>query len=288
MEIKSMKNVNFNLYRYQILPKDRHFQGALFGDIQTIEDLINKKNIIFAEQLILIKEWKNKRASINGKLVYNHDDFLIYRFASKKTVKIENQTFEEEQYENWPSILVAIWNKPDKQYILIQDRKQAFADTKSVLNTLVQSINIFINEKQLKFYAEPIFYKEAFWSIVDEYQNTMKNIKFELITPNMANISGALSEDLKNLAKGTNTAKTFLEIDADDSKLHITKEDKQINSLVDYASEGGGNISIKIKGIKKRIQTSKSIKSLEIKELEINNNNFQDIAKLLQRVINEE
>lgn len=111
MEIKSIKNVNFNLYRYQILPKDRHFQGALFGDIQTIDDLISKKNIIFVEQLVLIKEWKNKRASINGKLVYNNDDFLIYRFASKKTVKIENQIFEEEQYENWPSILVAIWNR---------------------------------------------------------------------------------------------------------------------------------------------------------------------------------
>lgn len=287
MEIKSIKNVNFNLYRYQILPKDRHFQGALFGDIQTIDDLISKKNIIFVEQLVLIKEWKNKRASINGKLVYNNDDFLIYRFASKKTVKIENQIFEEEQYENWPSILVAIWNKPDKQYILIQDRKQAFAHTKSVLNILLQSINTSINEKQLKFYAEPIFSKEAFWNIVNEYPNTMKNIRFELITPNMANISGVLSEDLKSLAKGTNTAKTFLEIDADDSKLHIKKEDKQINGLVDYASEGGGNISIKIKGIKKRVQTSKSIKSLDIKELEINNTNFQDIANLLQRVINE-
>ncbi|KFL35371.1 MULTISPECIES: hypothetical protein [unclassified Sulfurospirillum] len=287
MEVKSIKNVNFNLYRFQILPKDRHFQGALFGEIINIEDLIAKKNDIFAEQLISIKEWKNKRTMINGKLVYNQDNFLIYRFASKKTVKLESQTFEEEQYENWPSILVAIWNQPDKQYILIQDRKQAFADTKSVLNTFLQSINGVLGDKQLKFYAEPIFYKEAFWNIINEYPSTIKNIKFELITPNMANISATLSEDLKNLAKGTNTAKTFLEIDADDSKLHITHEDKQINSLVDYASEGGGNISIKIKGLKKRIQTSKSIKSLEIKELEIKSGNFQNIANLLQRVINE-
>ncbi len=39
-----MKSINFNLYRYQILPKDRHFQGTLFGNIKTIEDLILKKN----------------------------------------------------------------------------------------------------------------------------------------------------------------------------------------------------------------------------------------------------
>lgn len=38
-----MKNISFSLYRYQILPKDRYFQGDLFGEIKTVEDLIAKK-----------------------------------------------------------------------------------------------------------------------------------------------------------------------------------------------------------------------------------------------------
>lgn len=283
-----MKNINFNLYRYQILPKDRHFQGTLFGDIQTVEDLISKKNQIFYTQIKTIEEWKNKRASIKGQLIYDKDDFLLFRFAPRRTVKIENEIFEEEKYENWPSILVAIWNKADMQYMLIQDRKQAFSSTKSVLNTIIQSINISLSTKQLKIYAEPIFHKDAFWNIIDEHTRTIKNIKFELITPNMANISAALSEDLKSLAKGTNTAKTFLEIDADDSILHIDKNDKQINSIVDYASEGGGNISIKVKGIKKRIQTANSVKSVEIGEIEITDSNMDRIVDLLKKVISNE
>jgi len=283
-----MKNINFNLYRYQILPKDRHFQGALFGDLQTIDDLISKKNQIFHEEIKKITEWKNKRASIKGQLIFDEDEFLLFRFAPKRTVKIENETFQEEQHENWPSILVAIWNKPDKQYMLIQDRKQAFSSTKSVLNIILQSLNISLGVKQLKIYAEPIFHKEAFWTIVNQHAYKIKNIKFELITPNMANISAALSEDLKSLAKGTNTAKTLLELDADDSILHIESEDKQINSIVDYASEGGGNISVKVRGIKKRIQTANSVKSVEIGEIEINGNNIPKIADLLKRVLSDE
>jgi hypothetical protein len=32
------------------------------------------------------------------------------------------------------------------QYMLIQDRKQAFSSTKSVLNTIIQSINISLSK----------------------------------------------------------------------------------------------------------------------------------------------
>ncbi len=102
----------------------------------------------------------------------------------------------------------------------------------------------------------------------------------------MANISGVLSDDLKNLAKGTNTAKTLLEIDADDdSTLHIDKQNKQVGDLVEYASEGGGNISLKAKGVKKRIQTANAVKSVEIGEIEISGDNAERIAEILKRAL---
>lgn len=281
-----MKNINFNLYRYQILPKDRYFQGNLFGDILTVDDLIAKKNDLFYQQIQTLVQWKGKKISLKGQLEYDQDNFLLFRFAPKRTTKIENENFQEEQYEDWPSILVGIWNDPQKQIIAIQDRKKAFPDTKTPLETIVQSINSVLEIKQLKVYAEPIFHKEAFWSIIEQYDRKIKNIKFELITPNMANISGALSEDLKSLAKGTNTAKTLLEIDADgDSVLHIDQQNKQVSSIVDYASEGGGNISVKVKGITKRVHTANAVKSIEIGELEVTSDNLESIVQILRRAL---
>jgi len=280
-----MKSINFNLYRYQLLPKDRHFQGALFGDIQTVEDLILKKNDLLYETIKNITQWKGKRSILKGQLIYDEDDFLLFRFAPRRTAKIENENFEEEQYEDWPSIIVAIWNDKEKQIIAIQDRKKAFSTTKSVLKTITNSLNIALLSMQLKILAEPIFHKEAFWKIIHQYNRQIKNIRFELITPNMANISSVLSDDLKNLAKDTNTSKTKLEIDSEDSLLFIDEENKQVNSLVDYASEGGGNISIKAKGIQKRIQTANAIKSIDIGEIELHGDNADELALILKRAL---
>lgn len=91
---------------------------------------------------------------------------------------------------------------------------------------------------------------------------------------------------LKPEPKGTNTAKTLLEIDSDDdSTLHIDKQNKQVGDLVDYASEGGGNISLKAKGVKKRIQTANAVKSVEIGEIEISGDNAERIAEILKRAL---
>ncbi len=247
-----MKNISFNLYRYQLLPKNRFFQGNLFGKIKTIDDLIEQKNNLFYETVINVKEWKNKQTYLKGQLEYKKDNFLLFRFAPKRTAKIEDENFKEKELSTWPSILVGICNSKDKQIIMIQDRKKSFSDTKVVFKILLASINQLLTSKHLKIYGEPIFHKEAFWEIVRQHKN-IKNIKFELITPNMANISQALNEDLKNLAKDTNTAKTILQMNADDdSALYIDTNNKRLNSIVDYASEGGGNISLQAKGIKKK------------------------------------
>jgi len=265
-----MKTTSFNLYRYQIIPKDRYFQGALFGEIQSVTDLIAHKNKFFYDALKNTTEWRGKRTLVKGECIYDMNDFLLYKFAPRRTTKIENEHFQEEQYDDWPSILIAFWNDEDKQIIAIQDRKKAFQNTKSVADMIADTLNLTLLHQQLKVFIEPRFHKEAFWNIIKTNEHKVKNVAFELITPNMANISHALSEDLKSMAKNTNTMKTKLEIDAEDSVLHIEDDDKQINSLVDYASEGGGDISIKVKGIKKRIHTSKSIKTIEINELDMN------------------
>jgi hypothetical protein len=36
--------MRFDLYRYQILPKDRFAQGELFDGINSVDELIQKKN----------------------------------------------------------------------------------------------------------------------------------------------------------------------------------------------------------------------------------------------------
>jgi len=282
-------SVFFNLYRYQLLPKDRFFQGTLFGEINSVEELIEQKNKLFQQQLKTITEWRGHKSTskINATLVYEKDDFLLFKFAPKKKAMLENESFQHENHDNWPSILVAIWNDKDKQYIVIQDRKQAFASTKSVEKVIAKSVNDSLFNYQLKIYLEPRFNKKTFWSIVTDKRELVKNLKFELITPNMSNISGVLSDDLKRLAKGTNSAKLDISINSHDDAIleNINQDNPDVSSLVNYASEGGGNISIKLKGVKKRIQTESSIESIEIDEVSVIGNNYVEMLKLIKSSI---
>ena len=85
-------SVFFNLYRYQLLPKDRFFQGTLFGEINSVKELIEQKNKLFQQQLKTITEWRGHKSTskINATLVYEKDDFLLFKFAPKYTLDQTN------------------------------------------------------------------------------------------------------------------------------------------------------------------------------------------------------
>ncbi len=276
------KNIKFDLYRFQIIPKDRHFQASLFSNIQSLEDLISKKNEILFQIIKDMNNLKTKSGEIKSAIEYQSDDLILYKFAPKKHVIVETKEFKDEKIEDWPSFHVFFWNQPDKQIIAIEERRKAFQKTKTVNNIIMDNINNILKNKNLIIFSEPIFNKKDFWSIINSHKHHILNIKFDLITPNMANIANVLSQDLKNLAKTTNTATTTLKLDANkDTTLDIDDSNEYVDDIVSYASNGGGNISIKIKGFKRRVHTSENITTIEIDELKLKNSASMEAFKNL-------
>lgn len=183
---------------------------------------------------------------------------------------------------------MAIWNDKDIQTIAVQNKKDAFAHTRTAVSVLVDNINSRLLEKNLKIHFEAIFKKDAFWSIVSKYDKKISNVRFELITPNMANISKHLSDELKDFAKNTNTARTKFEIEAEKgASLHIDSSNIQVQNMVEYASNGGGNISFRVKGLKKIINTNASISSTSIDELELSTSSPEVVVEILKKGLNE-
>jgi hypothetical protein len=104
-------------------------------------------------------------------------------------------------------------------------------------------------------------------------------VEFEFITPNMSNISRTLSESLKSLGKDTNAVREDLAITSDPAvSLDISPSNETIQGLVEYTSEGGGDITVKVKGIRKRFHTSKSSREVNLSGLEITASPEQIIA----------
>jgi hypothetical protein len=115
--------------------------------------------------------------------------------------------------------------------------------------------------------SEPLFDKKEFWNIVRKYPKQIRQLTFDLVSPNMANISKNLDLNLKQLYEDTNTHKTKVELNADEeSYLEIKESSKFINSLVDYSADGGGNIQMRIAGMRKKLHTAESPTEFNVDE----------------------
>lgn len=281
----SSKTNTFELFRYQILPVDRYFQGDFFNGVHNVEELIKQKNKFFAQALLGQSDFSNKRHKTVVKQLLHHGDFHLYRIAHNKTLHRETRDFKDETIDSWPSILVAIWNHPDKQYIAVQKRTTAFAKCETVAKLILEKIEPQLTHFQLRAIYEPLFEKQQFWTLLRKYRGKVKSVDFEIITPNMANISGTLPDDLKLFAKCTNSTRNNLKIESEpDSALHLEEDNSALRGLVDYSSEGGGNISLKIDGIKKHHQTSRTVKEISLGEMELTGN-AEQIAQVLKELL---
>lgn len=265
-----MTTTIFELFRYQLLPIDRYLQGDLLTGVMTIEELIERKNSFFAEALSGTNSFSNKKHETVTKRLYESDDFYLFKIATNRSIHRETKEFKDEIIDNWPSILLGIWNSPDKQLIAVQKRTTAFSSSEVVVKLILGKISDQLALHHLRAIHEPLFEKTQFWAILNQHHGKIKSVEFEIVTPNMANISGTLPEDLTEFAKQTNSVRNSLKIESDpDAPLHLEESNRVLQGLVNYSCEGGGNISVKIDGIKKKYQTSKTVKEVTLGEVEM-------------------
>jgi hypothetical protein len=271
----------FHLFRYQILPINRYFQLSYLSDIKTIEQLLSKKNELFSKALEQVKDFNDSRHETVVKKLYKTDDFFLYKIAINRSIRRETKEFTEEYIDHWPSVLVGIWNDPEMQLVAVQKRTTAFKRTEIVIKLILNSINPILSRNNLSAFYEPLFEKRVFWNIINEYKGRIQKIEFNFLTPNMANISGELPENLKEFAKITNSIENELSIEADEqSSLHIERSNQALQGLVDYSSQGGGDIAVKISGLKKKIHTSKTVKEIEVEDLQLQGTSEEVVAVL--------
>lgn len=258
----------FKVYRYQLLPIDRHTDDLYSG--LTTNELIERKNSIFAETVPFIRNHRHRGSDLSVRLESTGNDAFVLSIASRRALTRETPDFRVEQIENWPHVTTIILNRPDEQFIVVQDRPAAFTSTDTVVKLIQNATRASLERIGLRLHTERLFRQSYFWELVERFQDKITWIEFEFVTPNMANISSTLSDTLKELAKDTNSSQSNLQLRSDPaSALDLSPEDQKVQGLVEYTSQGGGDISIKVKGVRKRIQTSNSVREIELDDLQL-------------------
>lgn len=273
-----MSTKMFALFRYQIIPVTTQFN--LMYDIN---DVIRRKNEEFFEKLCFFA----KRSDFKGKTIYNfnidrRDDMMaLLTVQRRKNVKIINEDKFEEIVDSFPYITVFIDNTPEHQILAVETSKD-YTSPKSIAKYFNEKINGLLADSHLAVKISPLYKKSDFWSFIEEHKDKISRINFELITPNMSNISHSLSEELKSLSKSTKSSLTNLNICAERGKsLVIDQQNQGIASMVDYSSDGGGEISVRVRDSKVKFRSNDYQASVEIGEADMKLS-LKDIASLIR------
>jgi hypothetical protein len=263
---------HFDLYRYQLLPITQHIQLDLLRGVESIESLKQKKNVFFSEILVGLQRLRHRNIEIAHRLDMHQGDWFVFHIGARKSLERSRKDFKKERLEDWPHVVIIINNSPTVQAIAISRNQKAFTSTRVVAQMLVDNLQPHLRSYQLHLEIEPLFEAQTFWALVNEYQGRIVAVTFELVSPNMATISKSLKLDLAQINADTNSHRTDLKLNSGEgSTLEIAPNNKVIDSLVDYASAGGGDIVLRIKGLNKRIRTSKNSKEVAIDELLLKN-----------------
>ena len=267
------KQTTFEVFRYQLVV-DKTLPINLFQKYETADQVRADKNNIF--QQVVAKEdfnFKGSNSELTSRFLYSDGTMSYFRLGVKRSTTLYSKDLSPHSEENYPNIMIAFNNDPTVQKIAIQTNTAAFKETNIVSNIIQETLENELKDYNLSFYTEPIYDTQEFWNLVKKYPKQIKQLTFDLISPNMANITKNLQLNLKQLYEDTNTHKTKVELNADnESYLEIKEESKFVNSLVQYSADGGGNIFMKVAGKRKLLHTAQSPE-----EFDIDKNLLEDI-----------
>lgn len=267
------KQTTFEVFRYQLVV-DKTLPINLFQKYETADQVRADKNNIF-QQVVAEEDFnfKGSNSELTSKFLYSDGTMSYFRLGVKRSTTLYSKDLSPHSEENYPNIIIAFNNDPTVQKIAIQTNTAAFKETNIVSNIIQETLENELKDYNLSFYTEPIYDTQEFWNLVKKYPKQIKQLTFDLISPNMANITKNLQLNLKQLYEDTNTHKTKVELNADnESYLEIKEESKFVNSLVKYSADGGGNIFMKVAGKRKLLHTAQSPE-----EFDIDKNLLEDI-----------
>jgi hypothetical protein len=271
LDVKN-KNRRFYIYRYQLLAridpeKPQFVYMTPEKNYTNVEDLRKDKNKIFFKMINKI-EFKWFRAEISHEIVYTDEETCLIRLAVNRPTVLRTEDFKSVSTNDWPWIYIFIDNNPEKQFLVIEINSDAWDSPDITINMLSRNINEFLNRYYLLAEIEPLIEKNAFWEFVEKHKGQIKIIEFDMVSPNMSNISEKSNWPLREIRDQYNATRQKVRLENSVTSI-VVQKDELIESMADYSADGGGKTRFKIKGFRGYKSLSDDKISIEFEDLDI-------------------
>ena len=243
----------YYFFRFQLLPvlDDEKQEVLEFEETERKKIVKNKNNTLHTILSQLSNNESESRFKYNRMIEQIPPNCFLIKIGRKKTVPIEYKDFTKTEAESWPSIRLFIDNDPAIQLIAIEENIDAFPSYKTPLKIIKEAIREQLKKAKLEMYISQLFYPSSFWELVEQSGKNIAAVKFNLITPNMSNISATLTSDIKSMAKDADAHITKIELSAHRDQHLKLIDNETVRGIVEYAAAGGGKTSVRLRGLKK-------------------------------------
>lgn len=264
--VGSINNKQFQLFTFQILPLSTYQHIPEYG---SIEEVTLKKNeilwnILNGENFHFFRE---RGGDFITTKLFAERDLIGFRVARRQEVELIDKEAHSHIEDSYPPSMVVFNNDPDRQTIAVEISKNGLRpeEMKSLIEeSLEESFKYF----SLSIYVIANFDPADFWETVREYKGRIQSIRFEIISPNLPRVTEKMNASLKAFAESTGAHKTVIGLNAKRGDVLSIKDNSEVlSNLSEHAGAGGGEVTLKVKRIKKRIPATKKYKVLTLQDL---------------------
>lgn len=243
----------FTIYTYLFKPINEPYQPDMFSPEVKADESMEKKLEIFGDFFKNDSTMKFHRGNQRfGHLVVGQREGIIVMRIANNTLQVHEKEFNRWTEEDHPSLYVLIDNRTDgKQVIAIENRPQAFGDTKTVANIMEETFNRNLLHYRLQVQVNAKYHTHEFWDVVSQYERGIASVTFKFPYPNLPEISDMVSEFYTDLAIRTNSEPKVTLTSPTKERMKLEQGDIIIEKMIKAASASGKLIMMRPKGAQK-------------------------------------
>lgn len=253
----------FAIFNYQFDKIVEHArQGELEGMgtvLMSADEAFPQKQKIFGE--MLKRDFKKeKQADVihftNGhgpkEYIHRHlmpptDDIVIMRVANRKTQTIVDENLREKQVDDYQNCIVMIDNRPGIQRMLIENKKVAFRDVKSLVNILEYTFNRLLRPYSLVISLDHLQDSRQFWQYANDrrsYPKGFYRISFKLPYPNLERLR-KVYDRLFSQAQKSFDSRLDMDFTSPNGQVRLDENDPyQKETIKWFMEEAGGDVTL--------------------------------------------
>lgn len=225
--------------------------------------------------------------AVNQDTVIPRGQKFVAGRIGRKTISTENEPPEARlnpiMREVWHASAVVIDPQPtdpDGQRVAMEFHPTV-GDPAAVFDSLCDAINALRPPEFYNISSKPIFDDYDFWKFVNDNKDDINYVRFDLLAPNMFDITGDIGEGIRTLEKHERIQSVGVELRSNDA---LELESERLGNLTEYVSKGGGSLRARTR-TGKRFNSKRKSKHQFIKDEKTDKDKPPSTLQRISRII---